>query len=305
MTIIVLEGPDLAGKTTLARSLAGSLTNVEMLRQGPPPRGVDILEHYLRPIQDWCYEPMTNRPRWLVLDRWHVGELFYGPLLRDKSLLTGQQADYIDMVLNTFGCNFTYVTQPTAVLKRRWNERGDGLIKREWLDDLAFDYEYWMNQRPHWVRHEFSHPNAFGVGHPSPMAGSYIGPRNPKVLLLGDERADHRFVFPFVPARATSGHWLMGAMHEAEVNHMNVGILNACERDAIAVYDQWYALGRPHVITLGRNAEKQWKRARMYSPQSEWDEKSHYLNHPQYERRFHYLRMKEYGQKIKDVMENE
>jgi hypothetical protein len=303
MTIIVLEGPDLAGKTTIVRNLMSRLINAEMLRQGPPPSGVDILEHYLRPIQDWCYEPMLVRPRWLILDRWHVGELIYGPLLRGQSQLTGQQADYIDMVLNTFGCNFTYVSQPLPVLEQRWDLRGDGLIKREWLDAIRDGYELWMNRRFHWATYTDAQFGYAGFV-PSPMAGPYIGPRDPKVLLLGDRRNDPRFVFPFVPARATSGHWLMGAMHEAKVNHMEVGLLNACEHDAILLHDQWWNLGQPPVITLGRNAERQWKRARVYSPQSEWDEKTHYLNHPQYERRFHYLKMERYGQAIKRVMED-
>jgi len=295
MTIIVVEGPDLAGKTTLVQNLVANLMNVEMLRQGPPPSGVDILEHYLRPIQDWCYEPMIIRPDWLILDRWHVGELIYGPLLRGKSLLTGQQADYIDMVLQTFGCNFTYVTQPPSILQERWDQRGDGLIKREWLADIYHDYAHWMGPRTHWAVH-----NTYEVlcrVKPVPMAGPYIGPAKPKVLLLGDERNDPRFIFPFVPARATSGHWLMGALREADVNHMDVGIINACEFDFDDLYFQWRQLGRPPVITLGRNAERAWQ-SNGIAPES------HYLHHPQYERRFHYTAMKRYGQKINDVMNN-
>jgi len=294
VTIIVFDGPDLAGKSQLARGLASSLINAEYLRQGPPPSGVDILEHYLRPIQDWCYEPMLVRPRWLIMDRWHVGELFYGPLLRGKSQLTIQQADYIDMVLQTFGCNFTYVSEAPAVLEQRWDMRGDDLIKREWLRGLHADYEHWMTERPHWVRHT---SDQFGYAGflPAPMAGAYIGPRDPRVLLLGDQRNDPRFIFPFVPARATSGHWLMGALHAAEVDHMAVGIMNACERSTEELVAQWDALGQPPVITLGNNARAAWQRTQPFRP-------AHHLNHPQYERRFHYLQHKRYGQTIKDVM---
>jgi hypothetical protein len=297
MTIIILEGPDLAGKTTLVQNLLPQLMNVEMLRQGPPPSGVDILEHYLRPIQDWCYEPMLVRPTWLVLDRWHVGELFYGPLLRGKSLLTVQQTDYIDMVLQTFGCNFTYVTQPPSVLQERWDLRGDNMIKREWLTDLYHDYAHWMGPRAHWVRWK-----GFTRFTPSPMAGQYIGPRRPKVLLLGDERNDQRFIFPFVPANATSGHWLMGALSEADVDHMQIGIMNACEINTELLRTQWVNLGMPPVITLGRNAEKAW--SQVYDGNGLVKSNTHYLHHPQYERRFHYLKMERYGRAIKKVMED-
>jgi hypothetical protein len=297
--ITILEGPDLAGKSTLARQLA-ELHNTEVLRQGPPPRGVNILERYLRPIQDWCYESMTNRPTHLVLDRWHVGELIYGPLLRGKSLLTPCQADYIDMVLQTFGCNFIHVTAPLDVLEQRYDMRGDGLIKREQLKQIQMNYERWMYSRPHWVMDEFTHRNAFSVSHPSPLAGQYIGPRRPKVLLLGDRRNKDTFIFPFVPARATSGHWLMGALHEAKVNHMAVGIMNACELNPEFLRAQWVNLGMPPVITLGQNAKKAWDA--VYDGNGLITSMTHYLNHPQYERRFHYLKHERYGMVIKRAM---
>lgn len=299
VTIIVTEGPDLAGKTTFVQNIVANLVNVKTLKQGPPPpppHRVDILEHYLRPIQNLCFEPMINRPQWLILDRWHVGELFYGPLLRGKSLLTGQQADYIDMVLQTFGCNFTYVTQPTPVLEQRWDLRGDGLIKREWLGELNANYHHWMTQRPHWVCYTESQFDFAGFNE-SPMAGQYIGPRQPRVLLLGDQRNNHRMIFPFVPERATSGHWLMSALHAGKVNHMDVGIMNACEIEPEKLFKQWHDLHKPPVITLGNNAKKAWEKTVPLCLR-------HHLNHPQYERRFYHAATERYGLKIKDVMEN-
>lgn len=294
MTIVCLEGPDLAGKSTLARSIMSVTLNAELLKQGPPPPDEDILERYLRPIQRWCYDDMLVRPNLIVMDRWHVGELIYGPLLRDASRLTGQQADYIDMVLQTFGASFIYVTAAPETLQQRWELRGDDLIERRQLAEIHIEYEKWMHERPHWAAHVASGGAHFTVGSPSPGAGQYIGPREPRVLLLGDRRNEDTFIFPFVPARATSGHWLMGAMHEAGVNHMEVGILNACEISEEELFLQWVRLEEPPVVTLGRNAEKQWKRA--------YDGTYTYLNHPQYERRFHYLKMQRYGEAIKRAM---
>lgn len=294
--IVVLEGPDLAGKSTLAHRIMSSTLNAERLRQGPPSPSVDILEQYLRPIQDWCYEPMLVRPSLLVMDRWHVGELIYGPILRGRSRLTGQQADYIDMVLQTFGASFMYITAEPKVLQERWELRGDDLIERRQLAEIHIEYEKWMWHRPHWVAHIAGGGAHFTVGEPSPNAGWYVGPRKPRVLLLGDRRNEDTFVFPFVPARATSGHWLMGALHEAGVNHMEVGLFNACEATPLELGTQWEMLGKPPVVTLGRNAEKAWRAV------GDWTENDHYLNHPQYERRFHYLQMQQYGEAIKKAM---
>jgi hypothetical protein len=304
--IIVLEGPDLAGKSTIARWIMDMGPNRELLRAGQPSPSVSILEQYLRPIQDWCYEPMIIRPEMLVLDRWHVGETIYGPLLRDRSRLTPQQMDYIDMVLQTFGGAFLYVTQSVAELERRWDERSDDLIKREWLAEIHRIYEATMATRPHWVPISSIWSDKpiierYVARSPSPMAGLYIGPRHPQVLLLGDERNDTGYVFPFVPARPTSGHWLMSAMRDAEVNHMRVGIMNACERTPTELATQWITLGCPKVITLGRNAMRAWNVAA--AKRRQFLDATHYLNHPQYERRFHHSAKLRYGQVIKDVME--
>jgi hypothetical protein len=91
----------------------------------------------------------------------------------------------------------------------------------------------------------------------------------------------------------------MSAMAAANVNHMDVGIMNACEptMTPAKLGTQWDALGSPPVITLGRNAQRAWKAV------GDWDpNKDHYLHHPQYARRFHHKRTLEYGQTIKDVM---
>lgn len=301
MSITVLEGPDLAGKSTIAQQIMNAGGRVQLLKQGPPPvHQRDIIAHYLKPIEGMIGHADIHT----VMDRWHVGELIYGPILRDKSMLTVQQADYIDMVLQTFGARFYYVTARLSTLQRRYDKRGDGLIKRHHLEFIDDDYETWMNGRPHWVLHypeaNFTQP----IMHEklrmhSPMAGQYVGPDLPKVLLLGDERNDHRMVFPFVPERATSGHWLMGAMHEASVDHMCVGVMNANEATEASLFTQWEQLHKPPVITLGRKAQRAWMNASAFAVT-----KTYYMNHPQYERRFHYMQMKEYGEQIKDVMHN-
>lgn len=306
--IIVLEGPDCAGKSTTAQWLKKTqYPDAIILKQGPPSG--DILERYLKPLEDLLTGDIVGPPRIVIFDRWHVGELIYGPLLRNKSLLTPQQADYIDMVMQSFGAWFFHVTAPINVLGKRYDERSDDLIRRDQLLRIQMDYMTHLRPRTHWV---MSVPSIDKDVWPktkliptSPMAGQYVGPTNPKVLLLGDERNDDRFIFPFVPTRASSGHWLMGALHSGDVNHMEVGLLNANEVAAHVLYAQWLALGEPPVIPLGRKAQATWRIACGYAPQTDWDEKSFYLNHPQFERRFHYTSMARYGEAIREVIDGQ
>lgn len=295
MSIVALEGPDLAGKSTLAKKFHLYNPASRILKQGPPPSGVDLLTHYLRPIA----ESQVDKSDVLILDRWHVGELVYGPMLRGRSLLTDVQANYIDMVLQTFGCAFLHVTAPINDLQERYDVRGDGLIKREQLPDIVIAYDTWMQRHTHWVT--WSSNVWLNERYRAPMAGRYIGPDRPKVLLLGDRRNDEEceLIFPFGPRRNTSGHWLMNALAMAGVNHMNVGIMNACEGSLTTdeLTTQWNALGQPPVITLGANAREVWRKTQPIRT-------LHHLNHPQYERRFHHRAMETYGQAIKEVMKN-
>lgn len=301
--IIVLEGPDLAGKSTAARELMSAAPNRELLKKGPPITGQTILEQYLKPISDRHHELATEAIT-LVLDRWHIGELVYGPILRGKSLLSAWQADYIDMVLQTFGCQFHHVSAPLNVLEDRYDIRGDGLVKREQLVTIWFEYQKQLtDRRSHWAMCTPSLPSGFlpqgrGVYAPAPRAGRYIGPTWPKVLLLGDQRNDQRFIFPFVPERASSGHWLMAAMHAADVDHMNVGIMNACEVDPGILFAQWEDLNKPPVVCLGNNAMRQWN----FAHQGDWDDVAIQAKHPQWMRRFAYTAMEEYGRMIKEAM---
>lgn len=293
--IIALEGPDCAGKSSTAEHLSKQYPHATVLKQGPPSG--DILERYLKPLEQ--HESSSA----LILDRWHVGELIYGPLLRGKSLLSVQQADYIDMVLQTYGAWFYHITAPINVLAKRYDERSDDLIRRDQLLRIQMGYISHLRPRPHWV---MSVPSVDKDVWPqtklipaSPLAGRYIGPANPKVLLLGDERNDDRFIFPFVPTRASSGHWLMGAMHAAGVDHMSVGVMNACEVDPGVLFAQWQDLGMPPIVIMGVNAARQWHIAHG----GDWNTVATHTKHPQWMRRFNYTKMEQYGRMIKEAMD--
>ena len=78
--LVIIEGADKTGKTTLAKALAAKL-------------GWKY-EHFSAPGKDPAFEYadfLLNLKRPTVCDRFYVGELVYGPLLRGKSLMTRTQ----------------------------------------------------------------------------------------------------------------------------------------------------------------------------------------------------------------------
>jgi thymidylate kinase len=76
--VIVLEGCDGVGKTTLAEALAARHGHT-IVHSGRTPDGTDLADRY---------ETILALPGRLVLDRSFISELVYGPLDRGRSRLT-------------------------------------------------------------------------------------------------------------------------------------------------------------------------------------------------------------------------
>lgn len=298
MTIIVLEGPDMAGKTTLARNISVDSAlrgfHITQLKRGPLHG--DPMHEYL----DFLAALTTERRHSnevIIMDRWHVGELIYGPLLRGQSRLSLAQAAYVENVIQTFGANFWHVTADLPTLEDRYDIRGDTLIKKQWLGQLSDEYFRYVADRPHWVTCTATAPPQIRMVDQSPFAGRYIGPRYPSVLLLGDKRNDQRLPFPFVPFPATSGHWLFRSLLDAAVDTQRVGVVNANEISCQQLRALVDRLGNPPIVVLGNEAEKAWKGAQ--TGQSVPYRK---LPHPQYMRRFQNKQTKSYGMEIRKAM---
>lgn len=80
--VIVLEGCDGVGKTTLAEALAAQ-HGYTIIHSGRTPDGTDLADRY---------ETILALSGKLVLDRSFISELVYGPLDRGRSRLTGPAA---------------------------------------------------------------------------------------------------------------------------------------------------------------------------------------------------------------------
>lgn len=139
--IIVLEGPDLAGKTTYARSLERE--GFEYHHSGPLTGSAR--EAYLEPL-----DGMATGDH--VLDRWHLGELFYGPLLRGESKVDAALLGDIEVRLTELGALRFIVTAPLDEIIRRHAERGDDLLSLEQIKQAHAFYEDWAERDLRWKR---------------------------------------------------------------------------------------------------------------------------------------------------------
>lgn len=78
--VIILEGPDGGGKSTIAKKLVEH--GFHYTHEGPPPEGVDLIAHYLRKLNDSIEAPYD-----VVHDRLYLGEMVYGPIFRGQDRL--------------------------------------------------------------------------------------------------------------------------------------------------------------------------------------------------------------------------
>ena len=138
--IVLIEGPDGAGKTTLAKQIV-KLTGATYLHADKPTR--HPLVEYTAGI-----EPGTD----YVLDRWHLGEEVYGPIHRGQSGLSPEQFIAVEQFLDELGAVVIYCSGSLATLMTRVSKRGekvnvttfrkecaafDRVAERTWLPTLT------------------------------------------------------------------------------------------------------------------------------------------------------------------------
>lgn len=143
--IIVLEGPDFAGKSTLSAGLAAAC-GATIVPNGPPPATGSIRQHYADQIERAASGPGT------VFDRLHIGELIYGPELRGQTRLSEEDLERLEGQLTAVGAVRVHVDVPDAVLLHRLaGPRGDDLIREpDRLLRVAGAYRRILTGRPYW-----------------------------------------------------------------------------------------------------------------------------------------------------------
>lgn len=299
--LIILEGPDGAGKTTLANSLRKLIEEQDpgcltfQWHRGPPTE--HPLDEYLRPLNR--YRPGAGRH--VIIDRWHWGESIYPKLRNRPSKLDFASNWAIEAYLQRLGALVVLVDQSAEEYRKTYVDRGEvhlmddlpqtqllftQVATRSQLPFVPYDRRtttlQWIIDVARGVEANYGSLNRLTT---------YCGPRWPMMLLLSDER--HK-VKPsdadpaFVPMPATSGSHLLKSLHYLSGTvRRTIGWANACDFDNPAKL--WMNLGKPRVVALGRNAQR--RLHDLAIPHGS-------VPHPQFARRFHHGKRVEYGQAV-------
>lgn len=254
--LMILEGPDGAGKSTLVRSLRNVLGDIAYVMDAGPPTRHPLDEYEL---------PLLKLPddRHIICDRWHLGEAVYPAVLRRATDWDVAVERHLYMFMRSRGAFVILMLSTHDELVARVELRGDDLITAGQLQQITDGYERLNAQHFNMIargrgelwQHIISMARAVSdVSAPLQQFETYVGPPRPSVLLLGERRAvgtnEPRSGLPaFMPYRNTSGHFLLS--HLDVINH-NVGIANACDVDD--AHALWKTLGEPPTVALGVRA---------------------------------------------------
>lgn len=301
--LIIVEGVDGVGKTSFAQTLEKRIRDfaphdeVHILHKGPPQ--LTPLEEYELDLQD--YWPGDGRH--FICDRWHLGNLVYGPLFRGEGTDPAENYHIEKFLMSRGALVVTLVAPVSTILKRRAERGEDDMLADEQVtavQNAFFDvsWESRIGARVMKLEDGLNQENVLTILRDAraaeieatPLSGfrSYVGHCHPQILLLGEQkntRRDDRWYGAFVPVGGSAGRYLIQAL-TPEVASM-AGFANALEENVEALYS---VLGQPAVVALGTRAKKVCMEQGV--PHGS-------VPHPQYVRRFHHHHAEEYGQAIR------
>lgn len=138
LTCVAIEGHDKSGKSTLAKALCQEM-QAKYIHYGPPEKGSKVKDQYLRPFRN------QNQP--MVIDRWGLGELIYGPMLRGRSSLSQFELKVLLRIFNTINSVFVMSVLPLDLLEKRFDT--DELVTKEQTIKAREQFSQWVNFMDH------------------------------------------------------------------------------------------------------------------------------------------------------------
>jgi hypothetical protein len=292
--LIVLEGTDGTGKSSLADRLAEGL-------DGSGYHNVDVW-HRSAPTTHPLNDYVPGEGRHLILDRWHWGERVWPKIFDRKSDYDHEMFFHTEMLLQALGALVIRCTDDPEAIILRLKERGEAALREdqvqtaEGLYDFVertslikpMHYRITDEQVPPFViirRAQNLERNAI-VRH---GRLGILGGRDAWLLLVGERVGPNPkwpTMIPFVPYPNTSGHFLLEGLN-ATNSLTKIMLTNAfidnTPKELFPLADHRM------VVALGQAAHEELTRQGITHGT---------VPHPQYVRRFKYNQQKTYARMI-------
>ena len=265
MTLIVVEGVDGAGKSTFIDAIQDDNPSTEVRHCGPLKQAPLI--EYEAKLRD--YDPREQNL--FVCDRWHVGELVYGPLLRGSSKMTAAQFEHIELFLDSRGALKVHVSASLDTIMERFNARGDDLITPDTVPFIWAWYNRFLRNQHGWFSFnserygvneirsvvETADMKNLEVQFLSDFYKHYIGAPDVDVLIVADNPRDYvhktnNWDAPFKPFLGSFSENFLTAAHKAQLpRRYGIAASNQPNLDLLLKY-----LSYGKIIAVGK---KSWK----------------------------------------------
>ncbi len=150
--MIIIEGPDKVGKSTLVKALKRELPDWETRHHGVPP---------VKPFQYFGWFVAGARPR-VIVDRMHWSEVAYGTTYRAGSELTLHEWRLLELMLLANHAHVVLLDDATESIVSRWGKGADdpfavdrvGMLQDAFSDlqtGSRDDFRSHLPSRVHWL----------------------------------------------------------------------------------------------------------------------------------------------------------
>lgn len=301
--VIILEGPDGGGKSTLARYLQDRY-GYAVCKTNQPKEGEDLFTSYTGSLV-----AALNHYRPVVFDRHYLGEAIYGPIMRGEDRLGTRGRRLIERLLVSRGVHLILCLPTWAQLLEAWKAKnGDDYLRNEdQLNKINNAYHREMDRGlPNatvyqWSLEERAEVIASCLFEPLPAYPSFMTGYPGATTLIVGERVNPKAVPWDLPFHhlGNCSDWLLDRLDDAHIPERSLCWANALNRlGEVNPLDQALTAcdNLKRVIALGDKATEVCRE--RFNGTTEVVP----LPHPQYWKRFKARQADEYTQMLSNVI---
>lgn len=295
--VIVLEGPDCGGKSTLAETLVLQ-HGFHQIHIGQPAPGEDTFKTYTDILMSALE---YDQP--IVFDRLHIGECIYGPVMRGTDTLTSIGATLINRILTARDAKLIFCLPHKDRFRESYKSRGDDYVKKLDTAEMIYDlYNDYAAHHPEFEVYNYQVTSTYEeremLFSPRPALPFGCTGSNKAHYLIVGEITNHNVTEYDLPFHylGNSSAWLHQALELSRVREDRLAFTNAKfisgePRDLERIVNRLPQFR--HAVALGRHAEDALKKAGIPSK---------YVEHPSSAKRFKHNSPEDYARQLKEAL---